>query len=416
MAGDIEDTSQAIEPSFAPDQDTLSITEASATLISRLGPLLDGSQGVNRQRLDDGSIRRPKMIEANNDLEAINAFLHKHNENTRTVRVYRKECYRLLKWCIEIARKPMSSLTGSDLSEYRDFLAAPPASWINVNRAKKIRNNTINPEWRPFAKAGMSPQSIKHAIVVLGALFTYLVDARYLDANPVKFMPRRAGKVDDAEIKSATRFRFKGERHLTTEDMKYVDQVLREVDPRTRWAFQLIRFTGMRISEAAIHQMCHFVRIGGVWMVMITGKRGKTRQVPATDRLIEALIEWRTHLHMTPLPDSEDTTALICKSYDNASKMTPGYVGEMVSSVFRMAAVRAEAHPPKGEDSAKRLRVATAHWLRHRFATVLANDKDNTMRSVQSLLGHENINTTALYWHVEEEENIENMKKNGPKF
>jgi site-specific recombinase XerC len=41
----------------------------------------------------------------------------------------------------------------------------------------------FSPEWRPFS-AGLSPRSTAYALSVIGAMFRWLIEQRYVLANP----------------------------------------------------------------------------------------------------------------------------------------------------------------------------------------------------------------------------------------
>lgn len=74
-----------------------------------------------------GTFRAPRpmcTLEANNDYQAISAWLERH-EAAETQRAYRREAERLLLWAIVERGKPLSSLTSEDATAYRTFLRHP---------------------------------------------------------------------------------------------------------------------------------------------------------------------------------------------------------------------------------------------------------------------------------------------------
>src|SRR5258707_11548240 len=81
---------------------------------------LDGGHGSNRAQ---GT--RPQ-IAAQNDVDAIRAWLARFVDTKATFDTYRKESERLLLWSTTELRKPLSSLTHEDLLIYRRFFADPP--------------------------------------------------------------------------------------------------------------------------------------------------------------------------------------------------------------------------------------------------------------------------------------------------
>lgn len=122
---------------------------------------IDGSHGDYR------APRRMCSLSANNDYDAVNAWLALH-EAPATARAYRKEAERLRLWAILERGKPLSSLTSEDATAYRAFLLAPTSRWVGPARPRP------SPEWRPFTGA-LAPRSIAYALGVISAMFRWLI-------------------------------------------------------------------------------------------------------------------------------------------------------------------------------------------------------------------------------------------------
>ncbi|SAL87357.1 integrase family protein [Caballeronia arvi] len=80
---------------------------------------MDGSVGLNRAFTGRG------QIAAENDLDAIRAWLSRFVDTKTTFENYRKEAERLVLWSVVMLGKPLSSLTHEDCLRYQRFLADP---------------------------------------------------------------------------------------------------------------------------------------------------------------------------------------------------------------------------------------------------------------------------------------------------
>jgi hypothetical protein len=85
----------------------------------RLPQRLDGRHGENR------ATGTRSQIAADNDIDAIKAWLARFIDTKTTFDNYRKEAERLLLWSTIQHGKPLSSLTHEDFLAYQRFLADP---------------------------------------------------------------------------------------------------------------------------------------------------------------------------------------------------------------------------------------------------------------------------------------------------
>ena len=98
---------------------------------------------------------------AENDQQAIEAWLSRYNEKPATLRSYRKEVERFMLWSTSVQRKPISSITAPDCQAFRNFLQNVPPNWINPVPVKRS-----DPAWRAF-RGQPSSASIKQSLVII---------------------------------------------------------------------------------------------------------------------------------------------------------------------------------------------------------------------------------------------------------
>ncbi|SAK96222.1 integrase family protein [Caballeronia arationis] len=366
---------------------------------------LDGSVGANRAT--DGRAQ----IAANNDLDAIRAWLSRFHDTKTTFGSYRKEAERLLLWSLVTLGKPLSSLTHEDCLRYQQFLADPqPATtWVAGGGRKHPRHDA---RWRPFY-GPLSPASQRQAIVILNALFAWLVQAGYLAGNPLS-LSRQRTKHAPPRI---TRYLEPG---LWQEVKDTIAALPRDSDRarahayRVRWLFTLLYLGGLRIAEVGANTMGQFfVRrdADGTlrWWLTVHGKGGKERLVPATREMTMELSRYRQQLGLSALPSPSEETPLVLPigataANDRAQACAPltrAGLHAIVKDVFAKAAARLRERDGASA-RAELLEKASAHWLRHSAGSHMADQKVD-LRLVRDNLGHASLTTTSLYLHIDDD-------------
>ncbi|WP_454805404.1 phage integrase family protein [Paraburkholderia fungorum] len=353
----------------------------------RLPHEVDGSAGAYR------APRATCTLDADNDYQAVQAWLSLH-ESAATQRAYRKEAERLILWAIVERGRALSSLTTEDAVAYRAFLRRPTPRerWVGPVRSRSAS------DWRPFS-GGLSARSAAYALSVLGALFHWLIEQRYLLANPfagVKVRGSARGSVLDTS-------------HVFTEGEWLL---IRAIADGLEWSYgwapvaaQRLRFvldfgyaTGLRASElvgATLGDIETDAR-GDHWIKVI-GKGRKVARVAlpplARTALDRHLVERR--LPVTPSRWRPDTPLIASLAEDGAARITSVRLWNVLRRFFAGAADLVDADSPA---VAQKLRQASPHWMRHTHAThALAHGAELTI--VRDNLRHASISTTSIYLH-----------------
>jgi site-specific recombinase XerD len=366
---------------------------------------VDGASGSNRWP------GRPR-IEAENDLQAIHAWLATKSGNRNTQRAYRKEAERMLLWAIIERGKALSDLSVDDCTGYRDWLSMlgrssldqwafniPQTDWIAPRNTPRF-----SADWRPFDGA-LSASSVKHAITILGSLFEWLVRVQYCAFNPwdavgktLVVQQEAPENIELTRVFSAGQWQFLMN-HL--HGMVQTDHI-----GRLRFALPFAHATGLRLSELVdaktgrLYTMPLRDGTGVRWMLKVLGKGGKWRAVPVPDRTIALLREFleRRGLDEDPLANPPDTV-LIPRVGCNVA-ISPSGLYKAIRGLFQDAA-HALQTSGKAHD-ARAFERASVHWLRHTCGSFLGSS-GVPVNLIQKLLGHASVATTSIYTESDEE-------------
>lgn len=355
---------------------------------------LSGAAGSNRATTRS-------MLNADDDLDAIKAWLARYADKATTYDSYRKEAERLILWSIQERKKPVSSLEHQDLQAYQQFLKAPSPNERWIMAGKKVSRS--DPAWKPFT-GPLSISSQRQAMLILNGMFNWLYRAGYLASNPWVFL-----KVP--KIKQEGRLVRFLEEDLWLEVKQTIEamprEALREREhySRTRWLITLLYLTGLRISEVTNCSMGNFYHRKSEfgdqqWWLEITGKGDKTRVIPVSDELMIELGRYRRELGLYPTPQEGDITPLLLPIGAKPRRLSRGSVHEIVKGVFGHAATRLETKGGIAVGKIARLKKASTHWLRHTAGSEMASNMD--IRFVRDNLGHSSLTTTNVYLHSDE--------------
>ena len=225
------------------------------------------------------------------------------------------------------------------------------------------------------------PRTKAHYLTVLNSFYRYLIFMDKLNNNPCDGI-----KSPKLEKKLPT--------YLTSEE---VDKLLnmrltKPVDYRNKAMLELIYATGARISEITnleLNQIDYDECI-----IRVTGKGKKDRIIPFGDTASKALKEYIEIYRVFLIKNDTCNYVFINK---NGSKISRQMVFKILKSLAKKAGLEKEVSP---------------HTLRHSFATNLLNNGAD-LRVIQELLGHENLETTEIYSHLQNKK-IEEDYSNHP--
>lgn len=147
---------------------------------------------------------------------------------------------------------------------------------------------------------------------------------------------------------------------------------------------------GLRISELVSIDITNIKND----LLTVIGKGNKERTVYLNDACIEAIQDY-LEVRLEP-NNEEDANALFISS--NRKRISTDAVRKFLNKYFLESGLTGKRYTP--------------HKLRHTAATLLYKYGHVDIRTLQQILGHENVSTTQIYTHVDEEQLREAVKAN----
>jgi site-specific recombinase XerD len=243
---------------------------------------------------------------------------------------------------------------GRDLHSFAQFLTqslgqVPPSDQITRQQVMQFAVGLTH----------LAPLSVRRKLWALSSFFSFLQDMGYVAGNPAKRLPLP-----------------KLARHvpvtLTEEDAQRLLQAAQR--PWHQCLVVLLLSTGMRRSEVAQISLEDLDLENR--QLLVHGKGAKERVVPLADQAIVAIEEYLPHRRQT------ESHRLFVSQFGKPIN------GRAISRMLQRSLQKAGLAG----------RGITPHKLRHTFATHLIRSGAD-IRTVQELLGHADIGTTARYLH-----------------
>jgi len=216
-------------------------------------------------------------------------------------------------------------------------------------------------------------------VACLRSYFKYMASkAKYIDDNPAK-------ELDSPKTKQSM------PRYLTLDESKKLLSVVDgEYKYRDYAILTLFLNCGLRLSELVSININDFKED----ILIVTGKGNKERVIYLNEACMSAV---RNYLRVRPVDGVIDKKALfLSKRLTRISNKT---VQWLVKKYIKAA----------GLDESK----YSVHKLRHTAATLMYKYADTDLRTLQEILGHNQLATTQIYTHIDDEQR-RNAVKNNP--
>ncbi|MFV0625923.1 MAG: site-specific tyrosine recombinase/integron integrase [Alphaproteobacteria bacterium] len=258
---------------------------------------------------------------------------------------------------------------------------------IDEEDVKKISKEDLSDYVQELSEYDFSSKSIARKISTIREFFKFLFSEKEILENPA--MNMTTPKLD----KNLPKF-------LTQQEMKEMIEFSRSENDvshrRMAVMLELMYACGLRVSELVglPENAINFDKK----QILVKGKGSKERIIPVATSALDAVLEYL--------------------------KFRDCFIKEGRRSIWMFPSIRSRSgHITRDAffKNIKKIAVlmgispsrVSPHVLRHSFATHLLNN-DADLRSVQKMLGHEDISTTQIYTHIVSERLMEIVKSKHP--
>ena len=245
-----------------------------------------------------------------------------------------------------------------------------------TSKSKELTHENVEAYMGYLRRRGKKARSIVRAVSTLRGFFNFLLADGNISHNPL----------EDLEV---PRFKPPIPEVLSEEEMLLLlgmpDKSRTSVRDRT--ILELLYATGLRVSELIQLKKSDINLEGG--FLVASGKRSKERVVPLGEISRQAIKDYL---------EKEKPKGIFLLPNRRGGKLTRQAVWKLIRKYGKKME---KTH-------------ISPHTIRHTFATHLLEGGAD-LRSVQILLGHEDISTTQIYTHVDKKRLMEIHKKYHPR-
>lgn len=254
-----------------------------------------------------------------------------------------------------------------DLKEFKTFLTKESIASLEEIDYTTIRSYLMYLYQKKYAK-----KTISRYISTLRSCFKYLTEEGMVRDNPTLLISNP--KLDK------TLPHYLNE--LEIEQLLDVEKEQTPLSIRNETMMEFLYSTGVRVSELVAVKVNDLNQ--SEKKLVVLGKGNKERVVLYGNRLAE-LIDWYLKDARPLLSHHKNSPYLFLNK--NGNQLTTAGIRDILKREVKKSGLKQKITP---------------HTLRHTYATHLLNGGAD-LKSVQELLGHENLSTTQIYTHVSNE-------------
>lgn len=266
----------------------------------------------------------------------------------------------------------------SDIEQFSDYFD---------KKLRKINKSDIQEYINHLNASGYSSKTQARKLSAIKEFFKFLFTEEILKINPSE-------NISSPKIgKSLPKF-------LTNEEINKLIDIAKSKpklkDFRIATMIRLTYETGLRVSEL-VNLKLSSINFNKK-LITVIGKGNKERIVPISDNLIVFINEY-LNIRYIFIKNGRENIWL----FPSRSSSDGHITRDMFYKNLKKIAIEANIDPNR----------ISPHVLRHSFATRLIN-KNADLRSIQKILGHEDISTTEIYTHIMSDKLSSTVKNNHP--
>lgn len=286
------------------------------------------------------------------------------NFSTHTIRSYAVDLVQFGQYLTAVEK-------GADLERLRpeDFLHLPATDPARLEqRLRTVRPMEVRSYLAVLHNGAYSKATTARKLATLRSFYKYLVRTGRIETSPVSVI--RTPRLD----KRLPKFL----------DVEQVDALLKTPNPQTllgardRAILETLYSAGLRIGELVSLNLEDLDEFHGA--LRVRGKGKKERLAPLGDKALAAI---RAYLKMRFAKLGRVGQGALFVNR-RGERITDRSIRRKLDKYIQQAGISAHVSP---------------HTLRHSFATHMLNAGAD-LRSVQEMLGHENLSTTQIYTHL----------------